>query len=423
MHTEKEIHIYEFVWAISEAVDLISAALNNHHKKVAYISSSIALDMGLQGEAIQDILLAAMLHDIGVFSTEESIKITSFDAEHHEMDSHAIIGYELIRKFLPLAKVAEIIKKHHAAYREPGDDVSLYGNILHIADRLSILYDQRREILEQVPDMVASVLQKHCAFNPAVSASLKRLEKKEYIWIEAFTQEITLEKIRGVPFSRQIIDVETLREFAKTLAQIIDFRSRFTATHSSGVAAVAMEISGMSGFSRRECKMMEVAGFLHDLGKVAVPNEVLEKEGALNDSEFNQIRKHAYYTYVILNKIKGLEHIALWASQHHERPDGNGYPFHVKDSDFSKLSRIMVVADIVTALTEDRPYRAGMERAAVESILKNMAENNTIDKDIVDLVTAHFAQINNTRAAAQQTARKEYEAFYNDTHTLCSVSR
>ena len=218
--------------------------------------------------------------------------------------------------------------------------------------------------------------------------------------------------LRGARFSKELVDVETIREFAKTISQIIDFRSKFTATHSSGVAAVAMELSSMSGFSGRECKMMEIAGFLHDLGKVAVPNEILEKPGALNALEFNLIRKHSYYTYVVLNKIRGLEQIAVWASHHHERPDGNGYPFHVKDSDFSKLSRIMAVADVVTALTEDRPYRKGMDKSSTLAILKNMADSNTIDRGIVDLASENFAHINDLRMNVQHAERKEYDAFF-----------
>jgi HD-GYP domain-containing protein (c-di-GMP phosphodiesterase class II) len=213
-------------------------------------------------------------------------------------------------------------------------------------------------------------------------------------------------------YSKLIAYMETLRSFAKLTAQIIDFRSRFTATHSSGVAAVAKEIADISGYPEKICNMVEIAGFLHDVGKLAVSNHILEKNGELNNSEYNSIKKHTYYTYVLLSRIKGLEQIASWAAYHHEREDGNGYPFHVKGSKFPHLARIMAVADVVTALTEDRPYRMGLNRENSTKILHNMADNGGIDKNIVKLVDKNFFRINAVRIMAQNEAKREYEAFY-----------
>ena len=157
---------------------------------------------------------------------------------------------------------------------------------------------------------------------------------------------------------------------------------------------------------------MEIAGYLHDLGKLAVSKDILEKNLTLDAEEFNSIRKHPYYTYFVLNKVKGLENIATWAAYHHERSNGNGYPFHIKGENFSKLARIMAVADIVTALTEDRPYRLGLNKESVEKILLAMAENGGIDKNIADLVCENFYRINDVRIKAQQEAQREYAAFY-----------
>jgi len=220
-------------------------------------------------------------------------------------------------------------------------------------------------------------------------------------------------KHKKMLFSKEIIDLETLRCFAKVVAQIIDFRSRFTATHSSGVAAVASELAAIIGLPERECKLLEITGFLHDIGKLAVSNEILEKSGPLDNEEFNSIKKHTYYTYAILNKIDGMENIAAWAAYHHERQDGNGYPFHVKGGDFSKLARIIAVADIITALMENRPYRVGMNKGRAVKVLCSMAENGGIDKNITKLAGAYFSFINEARIKAQKRAQREYEVFYN----------
>jgi len=205
--------------------------------------------------------------------------------------------------------------------------------------------------------------------------------------------------------------LETLRSFAKVLSYIIDFRSRFTSTHSSGVAAVALELTTISGFSGRECKLMEIAGFLHDIGKLSVSYDILEKNGTLTEEEYSEMRKHTYYTYIVLNKIKGFEQISKWAAYHHERLNGNGYPFHIEGEEFSKMARIMAVADIVTAITEDRPYRLGMKSEEAIRILNNMVKSEAIDEGVVNIVKDNFFRINDVRIKAQEEALHEYTVF------------
>jgi len=413
MRIENEILIYDVVWAISEAIDIVSPVLNSHHKKVAYISGNIAQKMGMSNVEIQDIVLASMLHDIGAFSMEERMKALAFDEDGADLNRHAVLGYELLKDFEPLAKAAELIRYHHVVLNESTIDIPLGSYIIHFADRISLLFDEQREILEQAPRIMEKIYERRDVFHSGAIGAFESLAKFESFWVEAFLPSFGDAALRRMRFSKVIADLETLREFAKVIAQIIDFRSRFTATHSSGVAAVAMELSVFSGFSERECKMMEIAGYLHDLGKLAVPNEILEKNGALSDVEFNVVRKHTYFTYVVLSKIRGLEHITTWAAQHHERSDGNGYPFHIKGGDFSKLSRIMAAADIVTALTEDRPYRLGMDREEAEETLQGMVKNGGIDRNIVEIVNNNFSHINEVRKNAQQRAKDRYNAFHN----------
>ena len=141
----------------------------------------------------------------------------------------------------------------------------------------------------------------------------------------------------------------------------------------------------------------------------------MEKKGTLNYEEINSIRKHTYYTYSVLSKINGLEQIATWASYHHERQDGNGYPFHIGAESFPLPARIMAVADIVTALTEDRPYRLGMNKEDTMKILFSMVEDGGIDRNVVETANANFSRINAARTKANLEARKEYDAFNNTT--------
>jgi HD-GYP domain-containing protein (c-di-GMP phosphodiesterase class II) len=413
MFMEKEISIYDFVCAISEAVDLVSPALNSHHKKVAYIACSIGLEMELPNEEMKDIILASMLHDIGAFSIDDRMKTLRFEGYDPLGDQHGLLGYKLLKDFEPLSNAAALIRYHHADYDASRNDIPMGSYIINLADRAAVLIKEKMEILAQVPKVVEKMCLRYHRFHPDAFKAFVRAARLEYVWFEAFSSSYNAVMLKRVQFPKKIIDLETLRNFAKVIAQIIDFRSRFTATHSSGVAAVARELTFISGFSERECKLMEIAGFLHDLGKLAVPNSILEKKGKLDREEFYSIKKHTYYTFAILSRISGMENIAAWAAYHHERQDGNGYPFHVKGKNFPRLSQVMVVADVVTALTEDRPYRAGMEMERASEILYAMAESGGVDKNIVDLAHKNFFRINDVRIKAQKNAQREYEAFHN----------
>jgi len=411
MYVEGDFSVFDFASSISEAIDLVYPALCNHHKKVAYISYSIAKRMDLTDSEIMDIVLASILHDIGAFSVAERMCVVNALFDDSAFNQHALIGYRLLQDCKPLDNAATIIKYHHAHYTTGTNSIPLGSYIIHLADRLSLLLNEGSEVLEQVPEIMGKIEENGKVFHPDVLAALRCLVKLEYFWIEACSVSVNYVLPERLPKIRESMGLDVLKSFSSVFSRIIDFRSRFTATHSSGVAAVALELTAISGFSSRECRMMEIAGYLHDLGKLAIPAEILEKNSALTYEEFNEMRKHPYYTYTILKKIKGFEHIASWAAYHHEKLNGEGYPFHLKGADFSKFARIIAVADIFTAITEDRPYRAGMDSIRALKILRGMVAEGAIDKSIVDLLEENFSRINDTRVTAQEKALLEYSAL------------
>jgi len=121
------------------------------------------------------------------------------------------------------------------------------------------------------------------------------------------------------------------------------------------------------------------------------------------------IKSHTYYTYFIINTIGGLQSIAEWAAYHHERFDGTGYPFHCTAGELSTGSRIMMVADIFTALAEDRPYRDGMSRKEVMEIIGQLSRRQSLDTRIVDLLFDSYEEVYSCMAEKQAAAREYYE--------------
>jgi HD-GYP domain-containing protein (c-di-GMP phosphodiesterase class II) len=282
-----------------------------------------------------------------------------------------------------------------------------------------VLINRQREVLGQVTGILERIEQ-HSGklFMPELVNTFKSLSQKEYIWLDIASPSIGSTLLRTVRLPTIELDVNGLLSLAKLFSHVIDFRSRFTATHSSGVAATAELLAKLAGFSERECQMMKVAGYLHDLGKLAVPAEILEKPAKLTVAEFNVIRSHTFHTYRTLEALSDLDIINTWASFHHERLDGSGYPFHLTGQDLSSGARIMAVADTFTAITEDRPYRRGMTSDAALQVLQQMADNSALDPSIVSLLKLHFDEVDSARASAQAAAVKEYEQVLKGTLIL-----
>ena len=147
-----------------------------------------------------------------------------------------------------------------------------------------------------------------------------------------------------------------------------------------------------SGVSAENCDKLELAGLLHDLGKLRVPDEILDKPEKLDTHERRIINTHSFETYQILRNIGGFEEIALWAAYHHEEPGGMGYPFHVHEKDLSIEARILRVADIFQAMAQDRPYRAGLTEQEVLAFLNELARKGSLDASIVNIVSDNMPQ-------------------------------
>lgn len=293
-----------------------------------------------------------------------------------------------------------------------GEAVPAESLILHLADRIAVLIDYDHEVLGQVKSItekIQSVSGK--VFVPEFVDAFIKLSRKEYFWLDTSSPNLELELHKVHDLTLVLFGIESIQQLTKILSRIIDFRSRFTATHSSGVSATSVALARLAGFSGKECITMAIAGDLHDLGKLAVPKEILEKPDKLSMEELNIVRSHTYHTHRILSHMQGFNTISQWASFHHERLDGSGYPFHISEFDLPLGSRIMAVSDVFTAVSEDRPYREGMGIEKALSTIASMANNRSLDPYVVSLLEKNVQFVDDARKSAQIDALKEYETF------------
>jgi HD-GYP domain-containing protein (c-di-GMP phosphodiesterase class II) len=153
-------------------------------------------------------------------------------------------------------------------------------------------------------------------------------------------------------------------------ADIVDAKSPYTGAHSARVAELAVGVARTLGWKRELVEEVRSAGLLHDLGKLSVPNRILDKPGALDPHEWEIMRMHALYTERILEHVQGYEWFAFASAAHHERMDGSGYCRGIGAEQLPELSRVLAVADVYDALSTSRPYRHALEPAEAFAIME-----------------------------------------------------
>lgn len=146
-------------------------------------------------------------------------------------------------------------------------------------------------------------------------------------------------------------------EMAMVLSEM---RDSYTTGHERRVSMIAVAIGGELGFDEQRIKCLQVAGFLHDIGKIIIPAQVLSKPGKLSSLEFELVKEHAQASYDVLKNVAFPWPVATVALQHHERMDGSGYPQGLKGGEILLEARILAVADVVEAMSSHRPYRPGL---------------------------------------------------------------
>ncbi len=431
----KDLTLYKLTKAVSNAVDLISTKVVGHNRQVAYITLQLAQEMGLKKKAVKKAAIAGLIHDLGVFYLGQDYSDLRFDQKDNR---HAEAGYILAEKNFPDADIPEIIRYHHHNWEELKIDGMesdraagrkerlLLSNIVFMANIVANLVVQREEnnillardeIMERIKKIPAGKIYEK------ILSALEDVQAREYFWLDLIDNRRCIAALDEY-FSDEdrSLSREQFLKLGQLTGYIIDFRSTFTATHTSGVARMAAKLGEEVGLEQKRVELLELAGYFHDIGKLAVPEEILEKPESLTDEEWSIMRTHTYFTYHCLNTGEELEDIRNWAAYHHERLSGDGYPFQIPGKDLSKEARIMAVVDVFTALTEDRPYRRGLDYKKVKKILQEMARDEDLDEDLVAVVTDNFTEFNSLRFKVQNRVKKYYEKFAADCEDLLKMA-
>jgi len=398
-------NLNEFLRSIANTIDITEINLfgmpTNHSKRIAYISVTVALELHLSDEKLFDLASLAIMHDNGatmkilqdklLYTAKEKINILE------SRKAHCTIGDDNIKDFPFLTMPCNIIKYHHEKYNGSGffglskDEIPLFSQIIALADTLDLNFDLGGD---PKSESTISYVQEHrnLLFSPLLSDVFIKIASHHDFWQGLSDKKID-ESLAGIipAFSNELSFAE-IRKMTKTFSQIIDAQSKFTQRHSSGLSEKLEKMAEYYKIDKTMELKMLIATDLHDLGKLVIANDILDKPGKLTCEEFEEIKKHPVVTRLCLQDIKGFEDITRWASNHHEKLDGSGYPdgLTAKDLDFN--SRLISCLDIYQALREERPYRESMDHNEAMIILKNMACAGQLDQSIVDDIQCVFSK-------------------------------
>ena len=417
----------DFLYAMSFALDAIehefSGATAEHGKRVAWLSMKMAEGMGLSEEQLVDFIGCAVLHDNAVIEylqEEKKRQIVSAGSRDGDdtgisyLAGHAIIG-ERNAALLPFRTgVKNVILWHHENADGSGalglrqDQTDFRSEFIHVADAVDILYDLKNAEpagFEGIRKFVAG--EAGHLFSDRAAAQFQKIAFEDILDLQAKGPEALLKE--RLPAIWHDYSDEEIKAIAEFFAKIVDYKSPFTTAHSLGVAGKAKTMAEYYRWDADKTIRYYLAGAMHDIGKVVIGNEILEKPGKLDQWEYSVMKDHARASLQILGDIEGFEDITEWAANHHEKLDGSGYSRGLDASQLSFEERLMACIDIYQALTEDRPYKSGMSHAKTIAIMNSMVEEGKIDGAITMDIDTVFGNRNGSGQYVFGTASKKWK--------------
>lgn len=390
-----QINRRQTILVLSRILGFVGIDDSYHGHRVGYIVWRLSQQLRLPEDHAMELMEAGLLHDIGVSSTvAHQMLVSTMDVP--DAIKHCLIGERLIDTIPTLSHLAPLVRYHHEHWKHFEAEqaihptTALYSNLIFLADRLDVLMakhpiserSEREVLLERLVQM------QDLLFAPQAIEALLAEAEDELFWQSLERKEAIHDQLSQLDTRcrRDTIDFSGLAEIATTFSHVVDAKSPFTHEHSQSMARVAELLGLKVGYSDLESSKLRVAGLFHDIGKLCVPDQILEKPGPLEQQERERIEKHPEDSWRILSLIHGLEDISEWTWMHHEKLNGEGYPRGLQEEEIPHQAQILAVADVYQALLQSRPYRSSMGLQEVYQILDRMAAKREINGELVALV-------------------------------------
>jgi HD-GYP domain-containing protein (c-di-GMP phosphodiesterase class II) len=396
------LRIDQLSLVISRALDIIEkekfGASKNHSMRVAVLCAAMGRRMGFDDDALSALTTCALFHDNAL--TEYMLSEREGEHREYNLRLHCEYGQRNV-EWLPFKKdVSGFILYHHenedgsGPFGKKAGEFPFEAAIIAAADQADVKNHLQRVPAEGLPELRQKIRKQ---LNEAVSSRAAEvlLEVLDGEMLESLRDEaISAAVAKAVPVWTADIRDPLIIRISGMIARVIDYKSFFTTVHSMQIANKSWLVADYYGYDQAQKAQLYLAAALHDIGKIATPVEILEKPGKLTAEEFLIIQQHVRYTRDWLTGIQGFEDICRWASNHHEKLSGGGYPSGRKAEELDFNSRLLACMDIYQAVCEERPYHSARSHDDTMKILYGMAEKGELDEFIVkdmDTVLAEYS--------------------------------
>ena len=385
------IRMDALIRVFAQALDMVEAAClgvsTNHGKRIAVLCAATGRKLGMNEPEISDLVTCALLHDNAL--TEYILLQQGRERDGENFRTHCVMGQRNIET-LPFNGIitGNILFHHEQAdgkgpFEMPEGTCPLGAELIAATDMIDAELHLQRFSPEELPKL-RGIIEADIHRRVTARAGNVLLEALDLDLLESLRDERIAQTVGSViPEWNMRLDDPSLVSVAEFIAHIIDCKSAFTKAHTQQIARRAWFMAEHYGYDTNEKIQLYLAAALHDIGKLAVPSEVLEKPGRLTNEEFNVIKTHVGHTRSLLSAMDGLGIIVEWASNHHETLDGSGYPLGKNEAELDFNSRLMACIDIYQAVCEERPYHPRRSHEETMPILRQMAEAGKIDASIV----------------------------------------
>ncbi|TNZ58351.1 hydrolase [Vibrio parahaemolyticus] len=386
------------IW-VARALDYVGVDDTHHSHRVAYIAYQCALALNWDLKKAEFCYFAGMIHDCGVSETQEH-KMLLDELIPQDAKAHCLRGYQTLKQCRLLSQFAVPVLYHHTHWDElqhldlPEFEKDVAA-LLYLSDRLDFMRARyvmncHCDIVTLHEELIAECVLANAGtlFNPVMCEAMVKLIMTDGFWLAMESENIETIGLnfKSIDWLQKQLTIWDMNSLGLFLARIVDAKSPFTYQHSQKVAELSRYLAGKLGLDEHDQEMLFIAGLVHDIGKLKTPDEILHKEGALSKQEYTRIKRHTIDTQLALHKVFPNAKIAEWASNHHERLDGSGYPYHKTAEELDIPSRIIAVADVFQALSQDRPYRGRMSQTQIAEIMDDLIEQNKLCAHVYEVL-------------------------------------
>lgn len=403
---------------IRRSCSYVDKRLINHGYRTAYIvSEMMRTDSVRKPEEIRDICFLALLHDIGAYKTDEISRLLQFDTEN--VLAHSVYSYLFVKYFSPLKRLADALLFHHSTWKvlsqsgTVSEDTKFLAQLIHVADRIDVSMNVQHKTWKETTELLKNG--SGTKFAPEIVKLAASCDFTNGISNDSDDQAFFC-NLSQVPLTS-----EQITDYLKMLIFTIDFRSRHTVTHTITTTTISSELARRAGMSEDACSQVVCGSMLHDLGKIGIPVEILEYPGKLSPQAMNIMRTHVDITEKIFGDEID-ETVKRLALRHHEKLNGSGYPHGLSAADLTLGERIVAIADIISALSGTRSYKAAFSKDKIISIITEMKENGLIDAGITSLMISDYDEIMKETASRCQPILDIYVRIQEDFDRLSRIT-